>query len=162
MTLYAEAMKRKGDEGLLFLLLSPFFSSPFFSFYFFSFSVLFSILKEEKGDRLFSLAMSKFEAALGSTLDNHVTLKSWADALFDQSQRKKGEERSRSPSFSISSHFLIFPSLFSFLFSFLFSTTENLRLIMASIEKYSSIRQFSSLQHIALLLHKMALVRNST
>lgn len=49
--------------------------------------------KGDEGDRLFNLAMSTFEAALSSTLDNKETIKSWGDALTEQSKRKKGKER---------------------------------------------------------------------
>jgi hypothetical protein len=37
--------------------------------------------KGDEGDRLFSLAMSKFEAALSSTLDNQFTVESWGDVI---------------------------------------------------------------------------------
>ena len=46
-------------------------------------------------DRLFELAMSKFDSALSSTPDNQLTLKNWGDALAWQMQRKTGEERQK-------------------------------------------------------------------
>src|SRR5690606_19182864 len=49
--------------------------------------------KGEEGDRLFQLAMAKFETALSSTADNVQTLKHWGDALLQQALRKTGEER---------------------------------------------------------------------
>ncbi len=51
--------------------------------------------KGDEGDRLFNLAMKRFEAASSSTLDNRFTLKSWGDALAEQSKRKTGEEREK-------------------------------------------------------------------
>eukprot|EP01119_Soliformovum_irregulare_P020731 TRINITY_DN6771_c0_g1_i1.p1 TRINITY_DN6771_c0_g1~~TRINITY_DN6771_c0_g1_i1.p1 ORF type:complete len:1301 (+),score=414.07 TRINITY_DN6771_c0_g1_i1:81-3983(+) len=49
----------------------------------------------DSADRLFGVAMRKFETALSSTLDNRLTIKSWGEALYAQSKRKTGEERSK-------------------------------------------------------------------
>ncbi|PRP85823.1 hypothetical protein PROFUN_06015 [Planoprotostelium fungivorum] len=49
----------------------------------------------DEADRLFQLAMQKFETAWFSTLDNEPTIKSWGDALIAQALRKTGPERDR-------------------------------------------------------------------
>lgn len=69
MSLYMESMQRKGEWELFFLC---------------SWGVDAEYFVGEEGDRLFYLAMRRFEAALSSTLDNHVTVKSWGDALLHQ------------------------------------------------------------------------------
>lgn len=46
-------------------------------------------------DRLFNLAMAKFDTALSSTPDNQLILKNWGDALCEQMKSKTGEERDR-------------------------------------------------------------------
>ena len=40
--------------------------------------------KGDEADRLFTLAMRKFESAISSTPDNRFTIKSWGDALHEQ------------------------------------------------------------------------------
>ncbi len=40
--------------------------------------------KGNEGDRLFLLAMDRFEAALSSTPDNSLMLENWGDALYQQ------------------------------------------------------------------------------
>src|SRR5690554_5762646 len=52
-------------------------------------------LKGNEADRLFSLAMQKFETALSSALDNRHTLQAWADALAHHARRKEGQERDK-------------------------------------------------------------------
>jgi hypothetical protein len=51
--------------------------------------------KGDECDRLFNLAMRRFEAASTSTLDNRFTVKSWGDALAEQAKRKTGEAREK-------------------------------------------------------------------
>ena len=51
--------------------------------------------KGDESDRLFNLAMRRFEAASSSTLDNKFTVKSWADALCEQAKRKTGDDRDK-------------------------------------------------------------------
>eukprot|EP01105_Mastigella_eilhardi_P027289 TRINITY_DN8340_c0_g1_i1.p1 TRINITY_DN8340_c0_g1~~TRINITY_DN8340_c0_g1_i1.p1 ORF type:complete len:943 (+),score=171.83 TRINITY_DN8340_c0_g1_i1:238-2829(+) len=49
----------------------------------------------EESDRIFQMAMIKFEAALQGMPDNSTTLKSWGDALLAHGMKKQGAERVR-------------------------------------------------------------------
>lgn len=51
--------------------------------------------KGEESDRLFNLAMAKFDTALSSMPDNQLILKNWGDGLCEQMKTKAGEERDR-------------------------------------------------------------------
>lgn len=58
-------------------------------------SVIRLIITDGSIDRLYNLAMSKFDTALSSTPDNQLILKNWGDALCEQMKNKTGEERDR-------------------------------------------------------------------
>jgi hypothetical protein len=59
----------------------------------------------EEGDRLFTLAMQKFQHAISSTLDNDFTLKSWGDGTPHTRKRKKKKKQYNTREHSLISFF---------------------------------------------------------
>ncbi len=79
-----QAMNSKGEEG-----------GTVYCFLKKAQITIYLLMAQQQTDRLFQLAMAKFDTALSSTPDNQLILRNWGDALCQQMQRKTGEERAR-------------------------------------------------------------------